>query len=181
MFRLESSLLSEKPTTGKQNSTQCTPREENLIEINECSLSPHFKIFVVYFEELVLEIQVLKSEAQYYTVAWLVDQANARLQSTKDIRELYNSESYDFICLLHTQSKLIAYDSFLSERNTTLNNFPDKLELIPYYPAQSHICQGVASLLRKRTSICDFELYARIGKGGFSHVYVGRAIFLINW
>ncbi len=72
---------------------------------------------------------------------------------------------------MQTQSKMIVYDAFLSVPSTTLNNFPDEIELIPYHPTQ---LPNTVEPIKKRTKISDFELYARIGKGGFSHVYVGK-------
>lgn len=157
-------------------------QEEDLADEAEPSLfSTHFKTFIIGFlnDTVSVDIQIFKSEAYLYTVRWLAEQAKTKLEIICTQKEITFCRSFESILTLQTKSKQIVYDYLLTIPETCLDKFPDKLELIPYFPTVK--LQSLNPFFKlKKTSISDFEIYAKLGRGGFSTVYVGNKYYQIK-
>lgn len=151
-------------------------QEEDFTEDEESSyLSSHFKVFNIGLlnEAALVDIQVFKSEAHLYTIGWLSEQVKTKLEIECYSKEIICSKNFDSFFILQTKSKQIMYDYLLTIPETTLDKLPDKLELIPF--SSTLKSKSFNPLLKqKKTSISDFEIYAKLGRGGFSTVYVGN-------
>ena len=151
-------------------------QEEDIIDEVESSLfSAHFKTFVIGFlnNAISVEIQVFKSEAHLYTTKWLVEQAKISLEGACANKEITFCKSFESLLTLQTKSKQIVYDYLLTTPEICLDQFPDTVELIPFFSTEKF--QSLNPLFKtKKTSISDFEIYAKLGRGGFSTVYVGN-------
>ena len=153
-------------------------QEENFIEEGEKTLlTSHFKNFRIIFltDTRPIQIQVLKEEARFRNVSWLVEQVNLRMRISEGAKL---SKSSDSIQMLRTESRRIVYDYLLSVPSSTLDSFPDNIDFTPYIPVQRSINLSDPISMSPGVKIGDFDMYAKIGRGGFSTVYVGKHKFM---
>lgn len=103
------------------------------------------------------------------TTSWLLNEAITKLKNT-----FPEVEGFDNIVTLQTINADFVTDSWLSVPGNNLSNLKSETVLKPFYKQEisRNSEQGQSEV---RISLQDFILEASLGRGAFSHVYLGNS------
>lgn len=139
-------------------------------------------VIVEYNNQLRIEVSFSRKNQHQLTCAWLFSQVLKQLSEEALAKHLLVDFS-NFIAL-KTRSNHVLLDYWLTLPDKPIAPLRDGTVLVPYFrESQSKLLD----LMEKDSSLVtlhDFDIVARIGRGGYSRVYLGNKSFsgfLLIW
>mgnify|MGYP000860317424 CR=1 FL=1 len=147
--------------------SDCSPYRNNA----KCALSAHFKKVKILFEDFIeVEVTIFRSEEKNLTCDWFHREALIKINN-----ELRNHPSeMRRVTQLNFEAvpSNIMLDYWLSLPKKSIFLLQDGQTLIAREPQSKHFT-SIDDDEDKAISLDDFDILSKIGRGGFSVVYLG--------
>ena len=154
-------LIPDMHPTVKMNPKPCVqmlPHEGDVSFEPNNAPREEIKIEIRIKDKTIMHLKIEKAHSSKLTCEWLLNQ----------VKKKFSSESAPRIVGLKAVPVSLSLDYWLSMPTKTLEVLPSQVVLEPIIAR--------AREAKRKVGLQDFEICGMLGKGGYSHVYLGNDI-----